>query len=169
MLEDTPVEFNRGSVLLSTDRRRLDARAVLAMLRRMHWGGSMELATLERAIANSLCVAVYDADATVAFARAVTDLATYAYLTDVVVTEAHRGRGYGSWMVEAFLGHPDLQHIRRIALLTRDARALYERYGFTVGVLSASVYMERRPVGFRNRDASDPAADRDRAPLDGAP
>jgi len=72
------------------------------------------------------------------------DLATYAYLTDVIVAESARGEGIGSWMVEAILAHPDLQGLRRVALYTRDARALYERYGFTTD-RPASVYMELRP------------------------
>lgn len=151
MLDDAPIEARRGAAVLSSDRRRIDARAVLDMLHRTHWAGTMELPTLERAIANSLCLAVYEETTVVAFARAVTDLATYAYLTDVVVLESRRGNGYGSWMVEAFLAHPDLQRVRRIALMTRDAHALYERYGFTVGVLSASTYMERRPVAYEGR------------------
>lgn len=98
---------------------------------------------LERAIENSVCVGVYDGMRQLAFARAVTDLATYAYLTDVIVAEVARGGGIGSWMVEAMLEHPDLQGLRRIALFTRDARRLYERYGFSTDP-PASVYMELR-------------------------
>ena len=56
---------------------------------------------LARAIENSLCVGVYDGKQQLAFARAVTDLATYAYLTDVIVPERMRGRGIGSWLVES--------------------------------------------------------------------
>jgi ribosomal protein S18 acetylase RimI-like enzyme len=101
---------------------------------------------LERAIANSLCIGVYDSAATqLGFTRAVTDLATYAYLTDVIVDESARGRGIGSWMVEAVLVHPDLQGLRRIALWTRSARALYERFGFSPANVPASTYLEIRP------------------------
>jgi ribosomal protein S18 acetylase RimI-like enzyme len=146
-MDDTVVEQRRGVALLSTDRKRLDVDAVLDMLRATHWAHSMTRPVLERAIANSLCVAVYESDRTVAFARAVTDLATYAYLTDVVVADAFRGRGYGRWMVELFLAHPDLQGLRRIALLTRDAQRLYEPFGFTVGVSGGSTYMEIRSPG----------------------
>jgi len=145
MLDDVPLEFRRQGALLSTDRRLLNVDAVLAMLRATHWAGSMERAVLARAIRNSLCIGVYVDGRIIAFARAVTDLATYAYLTDVVVDEAHRKNGYGSWMIEAFLTHPDLQGVRRIALLTRDARLLYERFGFSVGVTTSSTYMELWP------------------------
>ena len=143
-LEDTPVERRRGEAVLSTDRARLDVDAIHAMLRVAYWAVGMDRATLERAIANSLCVAVYEADRLVAFARAVTDLATYAYLTDVIVHDDFRGRGYGRWMVEMFLEHPDLQGLRRMALFTRDAQGLYEPFGFTTGLSGGSSYMEIR-------------------------
>lgn len=146
-MDDLPVERQRADVLISTDRSRLDVDAVLSMLRDTHWAHSMERTVLERAIANSLCVGVYENSRIVAFARAVTDLSTYAYLTDVVVSANQRGRGFGRWMVELFLEHPDLRGLRRIALLTRDAPWLYEPFGFTVGVSGGSTYMELRRTG----------------------
>ena len=83
-------------------------------------------------------------DRTIGFGRVIGDGALHFYLTDVVVSNAFRGRGYGRWMVELFLEHPDLQGLRRIALLTRDAQSLYEPFGFTVGVSGGSTYMEIR-------------------------
>lgn len=139
------VEERRGALLISTDRARIDVDAVLAMLHASHWGGGMTRASLERAIANSVCIGVYDATGRqLAFARAVTDLATYAYLTDVIVAEDTRGQGLGKWMMQVILAHPDLQGLRRIALWTRSARALYEQFGFSTE-MPASTYMERRP------------------------
>jgi ribosomal protein S18 acetylase RimI-like enzyme len=70
-------------------------------------------------------------------------MATYAYWTDVVIAEAYRGRGLGRWLSECMLGHPDLQRLRRVALLTRDAQELYVRVGFTVGS-EPLIYMEHR-------------------------
>jgi ribosomal protein S18 acetylase RimI-like enzyme len=135
-MNDRVIEERRGALLLSTDRARLDIDAVLAMLHDV----------LVRAVTNSLCIGVYEPDRQVAFARAVTDLATYAYLTDVIVADDARGRGIGSWMVDLVLRHPELQGLRRIALLTRDARALYEKFGFTTDP-PRSTYMElRRPT-----------------------
>jgi ribosomal protein S18 acetylase RimI-like enzyme len=142
-MNDRPIDEHRGDLVLSTDRGRIGVDTVLAMLQASHWGGAMTRPVLERAIANSLCFGVYEDTRQLGFARAVSDLATYAYLTDVIVAEGARGRGIGSWMVEAILAHPGLQGLRRIALYTRDARALYERYGFTTDP-PASVYMELR-------------------------
>ena len=59
-----------------------------------------------------------------------TDRAAIAYLADVFVLDAHRGRGLGKWLIETVMSHPDLQGLRRFFLGTADAHALYERYGF---------------------------------------
>lgn len=53
----------------------------------------MPRATLERAIAASLCFGAYLDERQVAFARLVTDGATFAYLAEVFVLPAHRGQG----------------------------------------------------------------------------
>lgn len=142
-MNDRLVERHRDSFVLSTDRARIDHAAVLEMLHRSHWGGQVTADILARSIANSLCVGVYHEDRQLAFARAVTDLSTFAYLTDVIVAEDARGRGIGTWMIEEILAHPDLQGLRRVALLTRDAQPLYERFGFSTRV-ATSTYMERR-------------------------
>jgi ribosomal protein S18 acetylase RimI-like enzyme len=142
-VRDALVERERNGLILSTDRSRLDVDLVLEMLIHSHWGGEMTRERLVRAIENSISIGVYAPAGQVAFARVVTDLATYAYLTDVIVAESARGRGIGKWMVEAILEHPDLQGLRRIALFTRDAKGLYERFGFTTDP-PRSVYMELR-------------------------
>ena len=145
-MDDMMVEEQRGDLVISTDRARIDVDAVLGMLRASHWGGGMTRRSLERAIANSVCVGVYDAGGRqLAFARAVTDLATYAYLTDVIVAEDARGRGLGKWMTQLLVAHPDLQGLRRMALWTRNARGLYEQFGFKTELPPASTYMEIRP------------------------
>jgi N-acetylglutamate synthase-like GNAT family acetyltransferase len=142
-MKDRLVEIRRGDLLLSTDRSRLEVDTLLEWLLASHWGGAMTRELLDRAIENSICFAVYRGDQQLSFARAVTDLSTYAYLTDVIVSVPARGQGLGKWMMEAIVAHPDLQGLRRIALWTRDARTLYEQFGFTT-VTSASTYMELR-------------------------
>jgi GNAT superfamily N-acetyltransferase len=143
-MNDRTIEERRDDLLLSSDRARIDVDRVLAMLVVSHWGGAMTRPILDRAIENSVCIGVYDGSGRqLGFARAVTDLATYAYLTDVIVDENFRGRGIGAWMIDAIVKHPDLNGLRRIALWTRDARSLYERFGFSTNV-PPSTYMELR-------------------------
>ncbi|MEP6494353.1 MAG: GNAT family N-acetyltransferase [bacterium] len=142
-MNDRTINVARGALVLSTDRSRVDLERVLDMLHGSHWGASTTRPMLERAIENSICVGVYDQNnLQLAFARAVSDLATYAYLTDVIVAEDSRGRGIGDWMVEELVAHPDLQGLRRFALFTRNARRLYEKHGFSTDAPTRSVYME---------------------------
>jgi GNAT superfamily N-acetyltransferase len=145
-MDDSPIEVRRGEVVISTDRARIDPDAALALLRATHWGIGMSRETLTRAIANSVCFGVYHGHELIGLGRAVTDLATYAYWTDVVITPAHRGRGLGRWLSDCMLAHPDLQGLRRVALLTRDAADLYTQIGFSEGP-GPLTYMERRPPG----------------------
>src|SRR5262245_15251790 len=140
-MDDEPITFQRDRLSVSTDRRRLDMNAVLGMLRNTHWGGDLTASILERAVANSLCFGLYEGPLQLGFARVVTDLATYGYLTDVVIVEGRRGMGLGEWLVECVLAHPDLQRLRRLALLTRDAPDLYARFGFVEGSAELG-YME---------------------------
>jgi ribosomal protein S18 acetylase RimI-like enzyme len=142
-LEDRPIEARRGAYLLTTDRTRIDPAAALALLAHEHWAADLRPATFARAMANSICFGLLDGERLIGFGRIVTDLATYAYWTDVVVDAAYRGQGLGRWLVDAMLAHPELQGLRRVALLTRDARGLYEQLGFTAE-LGPRTYMERR-------------------------
>jgi GNAT superfamily N-acetyltransferase len=142
-LSDPPVEWRRGEFRISTDRSLIEQNAALALLRTTFWAAEMEPGVLARAIANSVCFGVYDREVLVGFGRVVTDLSTYAYWTDVVIADRYRGQGLGRWLSECMLAHPDLQRLRRVALLTRDAEALYAGVGFTVGP-GALIYMEHR-------------------------
>ena len=62
--------------------------------------------------------------------RVVTDHATFAYLCDVYVLEAHRGRGLSKRMVAHAMARPDVGSLRRLMLITENAHGLYERFGF---------------------------------------
>lgn len=137
------MEWRRGEFVVSTDRGRIDESAALALLRTTFWAAGMEPSVLARAIANSVSFGVYDGEVLVGFGRVVTDLSTYAYWTDVVIADRYRGRGLGRWLSECMLAHPDLQRLRRVALLTRDAKALYAEIGFSVGP-GPLTYMEHR-------------------------
>lgn len=124
-------EWIRGHYRVSTDPHRLDLDVIHGFLTaRSYWAEGIPRDVVERSIRNSLCFGVYDEDRQVGFARVVTDRATYAYLADVFVLEAYRGRGFSKWLLECVFAHPDLQGLRRWQLSTRDAHSLYARYGF---------------------------------------
>ncbi len=96
-----------------------------------YWAAGIPLGTLDRALRNSICRSGHLDGRQVAFARAITDQATFAYLADVFVLPAHRGCGYGRAIVEALMADPRLQGLRRWHLVTRDMQPLYAKLGFT--------------------------------------
>ena len=116
---------------LSTDKARLDVGLIHRFLStEAYWSRGMPRATLERAIAGSLCFGAYLDERQVAFARVVTDGATFAYLADVFVLPAHRGQGLGRQLIAEVMAHPELQGLRRFMLATADAHRLYAKFGF---------------------------------------
>lgn len=116
---------------LSFAAQEIDAAAAHAFLTTAYWCEGIPLATVQRAIDHSLCIALHaEGQGQVGFARVVTDRTTFAYLCDVYVLQDHRGQGLADWMVQSLLAHPDLQGLRRFMLFTRDAHPLYARHGF---------------------------------------
>ena len=73
---------------------------------------------------------MYENGAQVAFARAITDGVTFAWIADVFVVRSHRRRGPGRRLIEAVLAHPEIPGSRNVLLATADAHGLYARYGF---------------------------------------
>lgn len=134
---------NMTTLHISTDKAALDVAMIHQFLsERSTWARGMPLTTLRRAIEHSLCFGAYLDGRQVGFARVTTDRATFAYLADVFVLEAERGKGVSKALVAAAMAHPDLQGLRRFMLATNDAHALYARYGFTPPLRPASL-MER--------------------------
>ena len=125
-------EVEREAYLISTARDKLDVGAIHAFLsERSYWALGISRERLERAIEHSVPFGVYDASGKqIGFARAITDRETFAYLADLYIDEAYRGRGLSKLLLEAVLAHPELQHLRRWMLGTRDAHALYAQFGF---------------------------------------
>ena len=119
-----------ASYEITCDPTRLDIGAIHAFLSQSYWSAGIPRAVVERAIANSLCFGVFLGNQQVGFARVVTDRATFAYLADVYILPEHRGKGLSRRLMEQVTKHPDLQGLRRMLLATRDAHALYAKFGF---------------------------------------
>ena len=85
---------------------------------------------MERAIQHSLCFGAFLDGRQVGFARVISDFAAIAHVADVFVVPEHRGRGVSKLLMRAIVEHPDLQGLRRLLLVTRDAHGLYAQFGF---------------------------------------
>ena len=132
-------DSRHDSFLISLDPDLLDLDAIHLALSTSYWSPGIPREVVQRGLKNCMAFGVYDTASPrrnstkprqIGLARVITDKATFAYLSDVYIIKEYRGRGLSKWLIETILAHPDLQGLRRICLLTRDAHGLYARYGF---------------------------------------
>ena len=140
-----------GQYVVSSDTRHVDRDLVWRFLHdESYWAAGVPRDVMDRAIDGSICFSVFEGDPAqgspqVAFARVVTDRATFAWLCDVFVLEQHRGKGAGRTLMDAVMSHPDMQGLRNVLLATRDAHGLYSKYGFVPLAEPARWMAIRRP------------------------
>lgn len=116
---------------ISTDKTKLNLEVIHRFLsEEAYWCLNIPLDIVQRSIENSLCFGVYQGSEQVGFARMITDCATFGYLADVFILPEHRGQGLSKKLVAFIMGYPQLQGLRRMMLVTRDAHGLYEQFGF---------------------------------------
>ncbi len=128
--------------VIDLDRDRLQLDVIHGFVADSYWARGMPHALLQRAIANSICVGAYHGAVQVGFARVITDRATFAYLADVFVLDAHRGNRLATEMVAALHAHPELQGLRRWMLATRDAHPVYAKLGW-MPIAQPELFMQR--------------------------
>ena len=125
-------EVQKDDYLISTDPSLLNLHFIHSFLcNESYWAKNIPFAVVENSIKHSLCFGVYSSAEQIGFARLITDKATFAYLADVFIVPAYRGRGLSKWLVETIHAHPELQTLRRWMLGTLDAHELYKKFGWT--------------------------------------
>jgi len=128
---------------VSDEAARLDRDRVYGWISGAYWAAGIPRTVFERSVDGAMCFGIFAPDgAQVGFARVMTDRATFGYLGDVFVVPELRRRGLSKFLLDTIFAHPELQGFRRWSLATRDAHALYARYGFTP-LADPARYMER--------------------------
>lgn len=128
---------------ISTDNHELDVPLIHRFLSEQSaWARGISLPTVQRSIDNSLCFGGFLGARQIAFARVISDRATFANLVDVFVVPEERGHGYAKLLLRAVMEHPALAGLRRFTLATTDAHGLYEHFGFRA-LAKPATFMER--------------------------
>lgn len=130
-------------VVLSDDTSRVDFEAVFQWLSvESYWAAGRAAETIRRSLENARCYGVYaPGGEQIAFARVVTDSATFAWVCDVYVDAAHRAKGIGDWLMRSIVDDLTERGLNRILLATADAHEVYRRVGFE-SLTGADRYME---------------------------
>lgn len=128
----TTMDFEKDGYRISTDPVKLDIPMIHRYLsEESYWARQIPFETVKRSIENSLCFGLYNNEMQIGFARLVTDKATFAYLADVFILPAYRGKGLSKWLVKTIQAYPEVQGLRRWMLGTKDAHGLYRQFGWT--------------------------------------
>ncbi len=122
-------ETKCGDYLISNNKALLSLEKVHAFLSESYWANTLTKDIIHKSINNSECFGIYLGDQQVGFARIVTDYSVMYWLCDVYIDKLHRKKGLGNKLIEAIVHHEELKDLTGI-LTTRDAHALYEKYGF---------------------------------------
>lgn len=124
--------WRHASFLITSDPAATDIDLVCRFLQGTYWARDIPRETLERSIRAALAYNLLDEKEgrQIGFARVVTDEVRFAWLSDVFVLEAYRGRGLARWLVRTVLDDPRLREVGRWLLATQDAHGLYRRLGF---------------------------------------
>jgi GNAT superfamily N-acetyltransferase len=126
------VETYIGEYLYTTDKNKISLNQVHQYLStNTYWALQIPFDVVKNAFDNSYCFGIIFNKATIGFARMVTDFATFSYLADVYIQEAHRGKGLGKKLIAFIHSNPNLQGQRRWMLATRDAQSLYQQFDWT--------------------------------------
>ncbi|QYX81310.1 GNAT family N-acetyltransferase [Streptomyces akebiae] len=118
---------------ISADPGRIDVGRVHHWLSTdAYWALGRAREKQESAIRGSLNFGAYEVASgeQVAYARVVTDRATFAWLCDVYVAPSARGNGLGTALVAAVREHLRSYGLRRVLLATHDAHGVYAKLGF---------------------------------------
>ncbi len=126
------VKTELGEYELDSDIKRMQFDLIHSWLTATYWSPGIAHDRVVRAAENSsLLVGIFQSGRQVGYLRVVSDRTTFAWLCDVYVMNAHRGKGLAKAMVRFALADPEHQGLRRWLLATQDAHAIYEACGFT--------------------------------------
>ncbi|MET1259299.1 GNAT family N-acetyltransferase [Flagellimonas sp. DF-77] len=117
---------------ISTDPDKLDIDFVYRYLSQTaYWSKGRTKTQVETAMAHSLCFGMYTPDGSqIGFARVATDFVVFAWLMDVFISPGYTDQGLGKTLIRHVMEHPDLQQVNGFGLRTKDAQALYRKFGF---------------------------------------
>ena len=118
---------------IAEDSERIRTEDIARLLKMTYWADKRSPETIEKAVSHSSCYGVYagDPEKLVGFALVISDYATAYYLCDVIIAPEYQHQGFGTALVSHMVHAPEYAGLRGF-LITRDAHALYRKFGFEV-------------------------------------
>ena len=77
------MKWVKGEYSVTDDQKEMDISIIHGFLTSSYWAQGIDKETVERSMANSICLGLFRKGTQIGFGRVTTDLATFAYLADV--------------------------------------------------------------------------------------
>ena len=117
-------------ITISTDKTLLDTPFIHAFISGSYWAEGRSYEDMQTCMDYSLNFGVYLKGTQIGYARVVSDTVQFAYLMDVFIDPAHRGKGYSKALIAFILDYLELHKVKVWRLATKDAHELYKQFGF---------------------------------------
>lgn len=124
------IEIKDG-IFFSSDINDMDFEMIFSFIKTSYWGDMRLKEEQHKAMRNTINFGLFHDKKQIAYTRVMTDKVFFAYLLDVFVIEAYRGKGYSKLLLDKILNYTELKNIDKWILATRDAHELYAKFGFT--------------------------------------
>ena len=95
------------------------------------WAKSRTIKELKKCLANSdVVVSLWVGNEIVGFGRALTDGIFRGVLWDIVIDQNHQGKGFGTLIVNKLLSSNQIQHTKKVYLMTTNKKLFYSQFNF---------------------------------------
>ncbi len=124
------LKFKIIMITVSIDKSKLNVPFIQNFLKDIYWAAGRTIEEVQTTIDASVCFGIYLNNVQIGFARVITDYVVFAYVMDVFIDEAYRGKGHSSILIQAIMDEPQLKNVQIWRLATTDAHFLYHKFGF---------------------------------------
>lgn len=112
-------------------KKTVDAESVKKLLEQADWGQGRTTTQIQQQIHSSdIVFSVLDGTKVVAFARVLTDYSYVVAIWDFLVDKSQQGKGVGSRLLKAILGHPDLIGVKKWTVFTPMNQEFFLQHNF---------------------------------------
>lgn len=129
-------------IFFSSETNEMDFKLIYTFIKNTYWGKSRTKEEQNTAMEHTINFGLFKNNQQIAYARVMTDRVFFAYLLDVFVIDKEQGQGFSKLLIDQILNFPELKAVDKWMLATKDAQALYKKFGFTA-IKSPEKLMEK--------------------------
>ena len=122
----------KSSSYISTEKELLNVQKIYDYINKVsYWGRGRSLEEVKKTIEHSFCFGIYKRNnEQIGFARVVTDHVAFGYIMDFIVFDEYQRQGFGKKLIKVIMDHEVVMKLKTVALKTKDAHGLYEKFDF---------------------------------------